>query len=467
MTPQTTDAPLPCNIEAEQALIGVILYDNAGLEAAEAIRPDHFFDPVHQLIWFVIQEISGNNRLAEPVSVYDRLSDCGGLQELGGMIYLADLIDRAPPLNRVKHYADLVTESATKRGIAKLARELDAMAMSGEQAPVVLEAAERGVASLSEDQDRGGQGFAPLSEALDGAIKMAEDAYQRKGGLAGLATGLIDLDKRLGGLVNGNLLILAGRPSMGKSALALNIAWNLAANGFNVAFFSLEMTKEEIGLRLLADVSGISSSRIRTGQIDTHEYAKIRDANAEINTAPLHIDDTGGLALQRLAARARRLKRTKGLDLIVVDYLQLITTGRKSSDNRVQEVSEITMALKALAKELQVPIIALSQLSRALENRQDKRPQLSDLRESGSIEQDADVVMFVYREAYYVGRTEPDGGDQGAHLDWAEKMDRLSGLAEVIVGKARHGPIGTVRLSFNEDLTRFGNLAQEGRFEPR
>ncbi len=467
MTHPTTDAPLPSNLEAEQALIGAILYENAGLEAAEAVRPDHFHDQVHGLLWFVIQEIAGNNRRAEPIAVYDRLSDCAGLHELGGMRYLADLVDRAPPLSATGHYAELVRESATKRGVSRLSRELDALAMGGEQAAAVLEAAERGVAALSEDQDRGGQGFAPLSDALEGALRMAEDAYNRKGGLAGISTGLVDLDHRLGGLVGGNLLILAGRPSMGKSALALNIAWHVAKAGKQVAFFSLEMTKEEIGLRLLADVTGYSSSSIRTGKIEACDFGAIRDAKDHIEGSPLHIDDTGGLALQRLASRARRLKRTKGLDLLVVDYLQLITTGRRSNDNRVQEVSEITMALKALAKELQVPIIALSQLSRALENRQDKRPQLSDLRESGSIEQDADVVMFVYRESYYVGRMEPDAADQSARLEWMEKMDRLSGLAEVIIGKARHGPIGTVRLSFNEDLTRFGNLANDQHYEAR
>lgn len=467
MSNPTTDAPLPSNLEAEQALLGCVLCDNRALEQAEAIQVDHFGEPVHGLLWFVIQEFAGTNKTAEPIGVWQRLNDEPALKALGGLTYLADLVDSAPSFTATKHFADLVKETATKRGIAKLARELDSMAMGGEEAPVVLEAAERGVAALSEDQDRGGQGFAPLSDALEGALRMAEDAYNRKGGLAGISTGLVDLDHRLGGLVGGNLLILAGRPSMGKSALALNIAWHVAKAGKQVAFFSLEMTKEEIGLRLLADVTGYSSSSIRTGKIEACDFGAIRDAKDHIEGSPLHIDDTGGLALQRLASRARRLKRTKGLDLLVVDYLQLITTGRRSNDNRVQEVSEITMGLKALAKELGVPIIALSQLSRALENRQDKRPQLSDLRESGSIEQDADVVMFVYRESYYVGRTEPDGGDQGAHLDWQEKMDRLSGLAEVIIGKARHGPIGTVRLSFNEDLTRFGNLAQEGRFDDR
>lgn len=464
----TTTAPLPSNIEAEQALLGCIMCDNRALEHAEAIQVEHFGEPVNALLWFVFLEFAAANKNIEPIGVWQRLSDEPALQALGGLTYLADLVDHAPPSSNAKHFADLVKETATKRGAAKLAREVDALAMSGEEAPVVLETLERGVAALSENQDRGGQGFASLSDALEGALRMAEEAYERKGGLAGISTGLIDLDHRLGGLVDGNLLILAGRPSMGKSALALNIAWNVASKGKQVAFFSLEMTKEEIGLRLLADVTGYSSSDIRTGKIEAADFGAIRDAKDHIENGPLHIDDTGGLALQRLAARARRLKRTKGLDLIVVDYLQLITTGRRSSDpNRVQEVSEITMALKALAKELGVPIIALSQLSRQVENRQDKRPQLSDLRESGSIEQDADVVMFVYREAYYLGRTEPDDGDQSARLEWLEKMDRVRGLAEVIIGKARHGPIGTVRLSFNEDLTRFGNLAREGGYEVR
>ncbi|MBF0664952.1 MAG: AAA family ATPase, partial [Brevundimonas sp.] len=295
-----------------------------------------------------------------------------------------------------------------------------------------------------------------------------------------LATNLDDLDQKLGGLHPSDLLILAGRPSMGKTALATNIAFNVARNyrweptpegrktvsGGVVAFYSLEMSAEQLAMRILADASGVSSDKLRKGEIDAADFGRIRDAAVEIGESPLFIDATGGLSMSKLAARARRLKRMEhGLDLIVVDYLQLITTGESNSQkNRVQEVSEITGALKALAKELSVPILALSQLSRQVEQREDKRPQLSDLRESGSIEQDADCVMFVYRESYYLGRAEPREGTE-EHLKWQEDMDRLKHQAEVVIGKQRHGPIGIVKLSFDADTTKFGNLAQGQRYD--
>jgi replicative DNA helicase len=292
----------------------------------------------------------------------------------------------------------------------------------------------------------------------------------------------MDLDRQLGGLHPSDLLILAGRPSMGKTALATNIAFNVArsyawepqpdgsrktASGGVVAFFSLEMSAEQLAMRILADASGVSGDKLRKGEIDASEFGRLRDAAIEIQEAPLYVDATGGLSIAKLTARARRLKRSVGLDLIVIDYLQLVTTDNGGRDsNRVQEVSAITGGLKALAKELNVPVLALSQLSRQVENREDKKPQLSDLRESGSIEQDADAVMFVYREAYYLGRTEPREGTP-EHMTWQEEMDKIANLAEVIIGKQRHGPIGTVKLHFNSDTTKFGNLAREGRFDVR
>ena len=303
---------------------------------------------------------------------------------------------------------------------------------------------------------------------------MAAEAYQREGKLAGLATGLNDLDRKLGGLHPSDLLILAGRPSMGKTALATNIAFNVARNyrwepddsqplrrrtidGGRVFFGSLEMSKEQLAARILADASGVSGDRIRKGQASEADLRDYVDAADRLNAIPLHIDDTGGIHIVKFCARARRHHRRHGIDLIIVDYLQLMTTDVKG--NRTQEVSVITGALKALAKELNVPIIALSQLSRQVESRDDKRPMLSDLRESGSIEQDADCVMFVFRESYYVARTEPREGSQ-EHLSWSEEMSKVDGLAEVIIGKQRHGPIGTVKLAFDDDLTRFGNLAR-------
>jgi replicative DNA helicase len=309
---------------------------------------------------------------------------------------------------------------------------------------------------------------------------MAAEAHSRDGGLSGLSTGLIDLDQKIGGMHPSDLMILAARPSMGKTSLACNVAFDVArhyawepqpdgskktVSGGVVAFFSLEMSAEQLAMRLLAEASGVSGDRLRKGEIDAMEFGRVRDAALEIQEAPLYIDATGGITLAKLTARARRLKRLVGLDLIVVDYLQLITTGGGGSDNRVQEVSMITQSLKALAKELQIPVMALSQLSRQVENREDKKPQLSDLRESGSIEQDADMVMFVYREEYYLSRLEPRENTQ-EHFDWQTKMDEVKGLAEVIIGKQRHGPIGTVRLSFNSDTTKFGNLARDSsRYE--
>ena len=327
-------------------------------------------------------------------------------------------------------------------------------------------------------------GFVPFSNALSGAVDMAAEAFHRDGGLAGLSTGLVDLDQKLGGLHPSDLLILAGRPSMGKTALATNIAFNVARNyrweptpdgvrktvsGGVVAFYSLEMSAEQLAMRILADASGVSSDKLRKGEIDASEFGRVRDAAIEIGESPLFIDATGGLPIGKLAARARRLKRAQqGLDLIVVDYLQLATAvgDGKRDMNRVQEVSEITQTLKALAKELSVPIIALSQLSRQVENRDDKRPQLSDLRESGSIEQDADCVMFVYREEYYLGRAEPREGTED-HLKWQQDMDEVRGKAEVIIGKQRHGPTGTVQLAFQADITRFTNLADEDKLPDR
>ncbi|MEJ5858641.1 DnaB-like helicase C-terminal domain-containing protein, partial [Caulobacter sp. CCNWYY153] len=318
-----------------------------------------------------------------------------------------------------------------------------------------------------------------FGDALRGAVEMTAEAFQRDGGMSGLASDLIDLDQKIGGLHPSDLIVLAGRPSMGKTALATNIAFNVAkkyawepqpdgsrktVNGGVVAFYSLEMSAEQLALRMLADASGVSGDKLRKGEIDASEFGRVRDAAMELQEAPLYIDATGGISIAKLTARARRLKRQVGLDLIVVDYLQLVTGSDLGSNaSRVQEVSQITMGLKALAKELACPVIALSQLSRQVESREDKRPQLSDLRESGSIEQDADMVWFVFRESYYVGRAEPREGTP-EHLTWQEEMDKLQGLAEVIIAKQRHGPIGTVRLSFNSDTTRFGNLSRDHYF---
>ena len=485
--PQSGDpipAHVPANIEAEQALLGALLYDNAAYERlSDLLQGRHFFEPFHQRLYSAIEDHIRKGQLAEPIVLMERFKRDPAFEDLGGLRYLADLVDRAPPAANAPEYGRVVYDLALRRDLIRIGGEI-AAAASGDgdrSARDHIESAEQQLYTLAETGTTS-TGFVDFSEALRGAVTMAAEAYGRDGGLSGISTGLMDLDKQLGGLHPSDLLILAGRPSMGKTALATNIAFNVAkayawepqpdgsrktVNGGIVAFFSLEMSAEQLSMRILADASGVSSDRLRKGEIDASEFGRVRDAAIEIQEAPLYIDATGGLSISKLAARARRLKRQHGLDLVVVDYLQLVTAGEGTrSEGRVQEVSQITMGLKSLAKELGVPVIALSQLSRQVEQREDKRPQLSDLRESGSIEQDADAVMFVYRESYYLSRTEPRTGTP-EHLTWQEELDQINNLAEVIIGKQRHGPIGTVKLHFNADLTKFGNLAREGRFEPR
>ncbi len=476
---------MPCNVEAEQALLGVLLYDNGAYERlSDSLQARHFYETFHGRLFAAIEDNVRRGALADPNLLKDRFARDPAFEELGGVRYLANLVDNAPPAANAADYARTIYDLALRRDLIRIGGEIASTATTDAEkaARDQIEAAEQQLYTLAEN-GMASTGFIAFADALHGAVEMAAEAFSRDGKLAGVSTGLLDLDQKLGGLHPSDLLIIAGRPSMGKTALATNIAFHVARNyayeiepdgskktsgGGVVAFFSLEMSAEQLAMRLLAEVSGVSSDRLRKGEIDQSEFSRVRDAALEIESAPLHIDATGGLSIAKLTARARRLKRTSGLDLIVVDYLQLVTGSDLGANaNRVQEVSQITQGLKALAKELSVPIIALSQLSRQVENREDKRPQLSDLRESGSIEQDADAVMFVYRESYYLGRAEPDVKDQAKHFEWQERMDEARGKAEVIIGKQRHGPIGTVRLAFNEDLTKFGNLARSDRYEVR
>src|SRR5688500_15312678 len=475
----------PSNVEAEQALLGALLYDNAAFERlGDNLQPQHFYEPFHQRLFQAISNNIRKGQLAEPILLAEQFSRDPAFEELGGVRYLADLVNRAPPAANAPDYANAVYDLALRRDLIRIGGDISTMAQQGDadlDARDQIEAAEQQLYQLAET---GGvaSGFVPFADALQGALAMAAEAHSRDGGLAGLSTGLNDLDQKIGGMHPSDLVILAARPSMGKTSLACNIAFDVARNyawepqpdgskktvrGGVVAFFSLEMSSEQLAMRLLAETSGVSGDRLRKGEIDASEFGRVRDAALEIQEAPLYIDATGGLSMAKLAARARRLKRMVGLDLLIVDYLQLITSGESSrSDNRVQEVSMITQSLKALAKELNVPVIALSQLSRQVENREDKKPQLSDLRESGSIEQDADMVMFVYRESYYLSRLEPREGTE-EHFKWQEQLDQVRGLAEIIIGKQRHGPIGTVKLAFNEDITKFGNLARDSsRYDP-
>jgi len=478
-------AQTPHNLDAEQALLGALLFDNTAYERlSDQLQPRHFYEPFHARLFASIEDHIRKGQLAEPIVLLERFRRDPAFEELGGVRYLADLVDRAPPAANAAEYARVIYDLALRRDLIRIGGDIAANAVHSETHQTArdqIESAEQQLYALAETGSSS-TGFVEFADALRGAVEMAAEAFGRDGGLAGVATGLIDLDQKLGGLHPSDLLILAARPSMGKSALAVNIAYNVAknyawepqpdgtkktVNGGVVAFYALEMSADQLAMRLLAEVSGISGDRLRKGEIDASEFGRVRDAAMDIQSAPLYIDDTGGLSLSKLVARARRLKRQVGLDLIIVDYLQLITVGDgRGAENRVQEVTQITQGLKALAKELQVPIIACAQLSRQVENREDKRPQLSDLRESGSIEQDADVVMAIYRESYYLSRTEPREGTP-EHLTWQDEMDRVRNEAEIIIGKQRHGPIGTVKLSYNEDLTKFGNLAREGRFDVR
>jgi replicative DNA helicase len=477
-------AHTPANIEAEQALLGALMFDNAAYERlSDQLKASHFYEPFHQRLFAAMEDYFRKGQLAEPIVLMERFKHDPAFAELGGLRYLADLVDRAPPAANAADYGRLVYDLALRRDLIRIGGDIAAAAQGDPErsAKDQIETAEQSLYTLAET-GQSSTGFVNFADALQGAVDMAAEAFSRAGGLSGVSTGLVDLDRMLGGLHPSDLIILAGRPSMGKSALAANIAFHVAknyaydiqpdgskktSNGGVVAFFSLEMSAEQLAMRVLAETSGVPSDRLRKGESDASEFGRVRDAALEIQEAPLFFDDTGGLSISKLAARARRLKRQTGLDLIVIDYLQLLTGGEGSkTDNRVQEVSMITQGLKALAKELAVPVVALSQLSRQVENREDKRPQLSDLRESGSIEQDADMVLFVYREAYYLGRAEPREGSP-EHLAWQEDLDKIQHVAEVIIGKQRHGPIGTVKLHFNSDLTKFSNLAREGRFEGR
>ena len=469
----------PHNIDAEQALLGAMLVNNdAYYRVSDFLLPEHFMEEVHRRIFEVAVSLIKAGKLASPITLKTYLGDA----DLGGLTvsqYLARLAAEATTVINAEHYGRTIYDLALRRRLITIGEDL---VNGAYEAPVEtsprdqIEATERRLYELAETGKYDG-GFQKFSDALTAAVDMAAKAYQREGRLSGIATGLSDLDAKMGGLQASDLIILAGRPGMGKTSLATNIAFNIAkayagekqpdgtvktVNGGIVGFFSLEMSAEQLATRIIAEQSGVASYKIRRGDIRPEDFYKITDAARDMQTIPFYIDQTGGISIAQLAARARRLKRQKGLDLLIVDYLQLLSGSSKKGDNRVQEMTEITTGMKALAKELEVPIIALSQLSRQVETRDDKRPQLSDLRESGSIEQDADVVMFVFREEYYVKNKKPREGTE-EFFTWEAEMNRVYGKAEVILGKQRHGPTGTVELQFDAEITRFSNLAHGDR----
>ncbi|EJN14099.1 replicative DNA helicase [Bradyrhizobium sp. YR681] len=474
----------PHNIEAEQSLLGAILVNNdAFYRVSDFLEPKHYFEPLHQTIYETAGSLIRMGKIATPVTLKTFLpadTDVGGMT-IGQ--YLARLAAEATTIINAQDYGRTIYDLALRRDLIGIGEDMVNVAYD---APVdfapraQIEDAERRLYELAESGRYDG-GFQKFSQALAVAVDLAAKAFQRDGKLSGISTGMRDLDTKMGGLQHSDLIIVAGRPGMGKTSLATNIAYNVArayvpeiqadgttkaANGGVIGFFSCEMSADQLATRIVAERTGVPSSHIRRGGISEADFEKIREVSIELQSLPFYVDATGGLSIAQLMARARRLKRQKGLDLLVIDYIQLLSGSGKRSDNRVQEITEITTSLKALAKELNVPVIALSQLSRQVESRDDKRPQLSDLRESGSIEQDADVVLFVYREEYYLAMKEPRPGTP-EHEKWQLDMSLAHGKAEVIIGKQRHGPTGTVDLAFEASVTRFGDLAPDSQVPAR
>jgi replicative DNA helicase len=478
------DAPgLPQNIEAEAALLGALMIDNRLAEDIQLkLRPDHFFEPLHGRIYEAILKLVDRNMIASPVTLRPMFEADEEMKELGGPAYLAQLTGSGAAVIGARDFADQVYELALLRALVGVGRDMVEQALDTSQdvdPKGQIETAEQALYRVAEEGSGDG-GVKSFAEATRLAVQMAEKALNTGGGLSGITTGFDTINAKTGGLHHSDLVILAGRPGMGKTALATNIAFNAARRmvqdledgiaaeksaGAGVAFFSLEMSADQLATRILAEQSGIPSESLRMGKISQQDFRNLARAAVDLEGLPLYIDDTPGLTIAALRTRARRLKRQRGVGLIVVDYLQLLQgTGRSSNDNRVNEISEISRGLKTLAKELSVPVLALSQLSRAVEQREDKRPQLSDLRESGSIEQDADIVFFVYREEYYVASREPKRPVEGddakvwdSHAEWMRDMERVSGLSELIIGKQRHGATGKVKLKFESKVTRFSD----------
>ncbi len=474
----------PHNVEAEKALLGAVLVNNRAYEKiSEYLRPEHFILGEHGRIFDACGKLIERGQIADPVTLKNFFEGAEGLADIGGPAYLMDLAKAATTVINAGEYGHLVYDLHLKRQLIAIGEDMVNEAFGAEVAETAneqIEVAEQRLYDLAATGEVEG-GFQPFQTSLTNAIQAAEAAHKRQGQLSGVTTGLRDLDARLGGLHKSDLLILAGRPSMGKTALATNIAFNAAkayreeraedgtvkvVDGAVVGIFSLEMSAEQLANRILAEQARISSDRIRKGELSNEEFSRLVTASQEINRLPIYIDDTPALTVSALRTRARRLKRQHGLGLIVIDYVQLMSPNPGAKDRgRVQEVSEITRGLKTLGKELDVPVLALSQLSRAVEQREDKRPQLSDLRESGSIEQDSDVVAFIFREQYYLERAEPQHRPE-ENMDkyterferWRQRCEEAHNKADVIIAKQRHGPVGMVKLFFEGEFTRFGNL---------
>jgi replicative DNA helicase len=473
---------LPRNVEAEAALLGALMIDNRIAEDIQLkLKPEHFYDPVHGRIYQAALQLIDRNMVANPVTLKPLMESEPALQELGGAgAYLAQLTGNSIAVIGARDFARQIYDLALLRELIGVGREMVDRALDTSESidPLgQIEEAEVALYRVSEGEGETGS-VKSFTAAAAMAVGIAERALNSGGHLSGITTGLTGLNEKIGGLHNSDLVILAGRPGMGKTSLATNIAYNAASRwmrdkedgiaddrnmGAPTAFFSLEMSADQLATRILAEQSGISGENLRMGKISRADFQNLARAARDLEALPLYIDDTPGLTIAALRTRARRMKRRHDIGLIIIDYLQLLQgSGGRGSDNRVQEISEISRGLKTLAKELHVPVIALSQLSRAVEQREDKRPQLSDLRESGSIEQDADMVWFVFREDYYEMGKEPRPEEEAAYQAWLERMERIHGRAELIVAKQRHGSTGKVRMHFDAKITKFSDLADDG-----
>ncbi len=457
---------LPNNIEAEQSVIGSILLTNEIFDDVNIIvNNKNFFDPMHQRIFSAIEKLIFSGMLANPITLKNYFEN--EKDEINIPDYLVKITKFSTSSRQAIEYSKLIYDLFVKRELIKIsenitdAAKLNDLNTDGQK---LIETFEKSLFDLAEKGSLSSS-LVKFDEAMKMTIEMATSAYKNEEGIVGVPTGLTALDDRLGGLHKSDLVIIAGRPSMGKTALATNIAFNAAkkiqedGRKSTIAFFSLEMSSEQLSTRIIAEQSRIKSNDIRRGKISEDQFDKFIETSKNISELPLYIDETPAISIAALSNRARRIKRLYGLDMVVVDYIQLMRAAN-FKDGRVQEISEITQGLKALAKELSVPVLALSQLSRAVEQRDEKKPQLSDLRESGSIEQDADVVMFVYREAYYLERKEPRPATV-EHADWQNKMNEVSSFAEIIIGKQRHGPTGNVMLEFEAMFTKFKDIQNQ------
>ena len=452
---------LPNNIEAEQAVIGSVLISNEIFDDISSIISEtNFYDPLHQKIYSAINNLIYKGMLANPITLKSYFEN--EKDDLDVPEYLIKITKFATSSRQSIEYSKIIYDMYVRRELIKISENIIDNAKTSDlniSGKSIIENSEKNLYELAE---RGSlnKSVIKFDEAVKQTIDMASSAYKNEEGIVGVPTGLKDLDDRLGGLHKSDLIIIAGRPSMGKTALATNIAFHAAkkiqetGKKGSIAFFSLEMSSEQLSTRILAEQARIKSNDIRRGKISEEQFEQFIETSKNISELPLFIDETPAISVAALSNRARRIKRLEGLDMVVIDYIQLMRASVAVKEGRVQEISEITQGLKALAKELSVPVLALSQLSRAVEQRDDKKPLLSDLRESGSIEQDADVVMFVYRESYYLKAKEPRPATV-EHAEWQAKMNEVSHLAELIIGKQRHGPTGNVMLEFEEMFTKF------------